>query len=84
MNATETRLLALGTEMLTRAGVETPEADARVLVALFERRAKREPLAYIVGSCRFCGLELVVDRRVLIPTDARGGSARRSAWRKHS
>ena len=73
--------------MLARAGVETPAADARVLLAhaagarleesamaLFERRAKREPLAYIVGSCRFCGLDLLVDRRVLVPTEERTGT----------
>jgi release factor glutamine methyltransferase len=74
MNPEATRLLALGTSMLARAGVETPEADARVLLGLFERRAAREPLAYIVGSCRFCGLELMVDRRVLIPTEERTGT----------
>jgi release factor glutamine methyltransferase len=88
MSAEETRLLALGTEMLARADVETPDADARVLLAhaasegaveesamaLFERRAAREPLAYIVGSCRFCGLELLVDPRVLIPTEERTGT----------
>jgi release factor glutamine methyltransferase len=27
-----------------------------------------------VGTCRFCGLELVVDRRVLIPTEERTGT----------
>jgi release factor glutamine methyltransferase len=43
-------------------------------MALFERRAAREPLAYIVGSCRFCGLELMVDRRVLVPTEERTGT----------
>lgn len=74
MNATGTRLLALGTELLAAAGVETPEEDARALLALFERRAEREPLAYILGSCRFCGLELMVDPRVLIPTEERTGT----------
>jgi len=74
MNAEATQLLELGTSMLARAGVETPDADARVLVGLFERRAEREPLAYIVGTCRFCGLELRVDPRVLIPTEERTGT----------
>src|SRR5688572_25784436 len=44
MEVTGTSLLALGTELLARAGVEAPEDDARALVALFERRAAREPL----------------------------------------
>jgi release factor glutamine methyltransferase len=88
MRAEETRLLAAGTAMLREAGVESAEADARVLLAhaaskgplglaamtLFERRASREPLEYIVGTCRFCGLELVVDPRVLIPTEERTGT----------
>ncbi len=74
MDVTETSLLALGTQMLARAGVEAPEDDARALVALFERRAAREPLAYILGSCRFRGLELLVDERVLIPTEERTGT----------
>jgi release factor glutamine methyltransferase len=43
-------------------------------MALFKRRAAREPLAYIVGSCRFCGLELTVNRRVLVPTEHRTGT----------
>jgi release factor glutamine methyltransferase len=74
MNATERRLMALGTELLAEAGVETPAADAGVLIGLLRRRAAREPLEYIVGRCHFCGLELVVDRRVLIPTEHRTGT----------
>lgn len=35
--------------------------------ALATRRAAREPLAYIVGHREFFDLDLVVDRRVLIP-----------------
>jgi len=34
---------------------------------LVARRAGREPLEYIVGRCRFRGIELAVDERVLIP-----------------
>jgi release factor glutamine methyltransferase len=71
--------------MLTRAGVETPREDTRTLLAhasrtgepalrLLERRAAREPLAYILGHCRFCGLDLIVDSRVLVPTEARTGT----------
>jgi release factor glutamine methyltransferase len=84
MTASTARLAALGAEMLARAGVESPRADAEALlarapseeaaVALFERRARREPLAYILGSCSFCGLDLVVDERVLVPTEHRTGT----------
>ena len=35
--------------------------------ALVERRLRHEPLAYIVGHKEFYGLDLLVDRRVLIP-----------------
>jgi len=34
---------------------------------LIERRARREPVAYIVGHKEFYGLDLLVDDRVLIP-----------------
>jgi hypothetical protein len=66
MDADETRLLALGMRMLEAAGIEHAEEDARALVALFRRRAAREPLEYILGTCRFRGLDLMVDPRVLI------------------
>lgn len=43
----------------------TPELDAlRDLVA---RRSRREPLQHIVGTTSFCGLELAVNRHVLVP-----------------
>ncbi len=32
-----------------------------------DRRAGGEPLAYVLGRCEFYGLDLAVDRRVLIP-----------------
>lgn len=34
---------------------------------LIKRRSQREPLQHIVGSTCFCGLELAVNRHVLIP-----------------
>jgi release factor glutamine methyltransferase len=87
MNRSELRedLLALGVRMLTQAAVASPQEDAETLMAhaaatnqpalgLLERRAGREPLAYIVGRCRFCGLELMVDDRVLVPTEERTGT----------
>ncbi|MGH8848335.1 MAG: peptide chain release factor N(5)-glutamine methyltransferase, partial [Polaromonas sp.] len=53
-------LLAHDTDELT-------EEVARRFRALSLRRAGGEPLAYIVGSKEFFGLELQVDARVLIP-----------------
>jgi release factor glutamine methyltransferase len=35
--------------------------------ALVKRRADREPLQHILGSTSFCGLELAVNRHVLVP-----------------
>jgi release factor glutamine methyltransferase len=43
-----------------------PEEEAAWHDAL-ARRERREPLAYIVGKRGFYGLELAVDRRVLVP-----------------
>ena len=50
------------------------EADALVsqraviqLDELLVRRATGEPIQYILGAWNFCGLDLFVDRRVLIP-----------------
>jgi release factor glutamine methyltransferase len=43
-----------------------PETAARY-AANVARRAQHEPLAYIVGHQEFCGLDFLVDRRVLIP-----------------
>lgn len=53
-------LLAHDTDLL-------PEAAARQFQALSLRRAAGEPLAYIVGSKEFFGLDLQVDSRVLVP-----------------
>jgi release factor glutamine methyltransferase len=43
----------------------TAELDA--LRALVQRRGQREPLQYIVASTCFCGLEITLNREVLIP-----------------
>ncbi|HEY2952803.1 MAG TPA: peptide chain release factor N(5)-glutamine methyltransferase [Verrucomicrobiae bacterium] len=37
------------------------------LRALVKRRGNREPLQHLVGSASFCGLEITVNRHVLIP-----------------
>ena len=75
--------LATARDRLAAAGCRSPAADARALArrsvangysgalerfeALVDRRAAREPLAYILGRQRFRGLELRVDPRVLVP-----------------
>jgi release factor glutamine methyltransferase len=51
---------------LNGAGVITPEAQAEI-ERLVARRSEREPLEYILGSCRFRDIEIAVDERVLIP-----------------
>jgi len=42
-------------------------AERERFAALLARRQAREPLAYILGRREFYGLDLVVDRRVLVP-----------------
>ena len=46
---------------------ELPKALQVRHAQLCERRATGEPLAYIVGHKEFFGLDLVVDKRVLVP-----------------
>jgi release factor glutamine methyltransferase len=46
---------------------ELPPGAAREFAAMVRRRVRREPVAYIVGRKGFRRIELVVDRRVLIP-----------------
>lgn len=43
------------------------EAQLAALRPWVKRRANREPLQYILGTHEFCGLQLKVDRRALIP-----------------
>jgi len=52
---------------LTDAGNPEPEDFEPRYDALLERRAAREPYAYIVGHREFWGLEFEVNRDVLIP-----------------
>jgi len=53
--------------LLARLADPIAPADAAQFAGMVARRAQREPLAYIVGHQEFYGLDLVVDRRVLIP-----------------
>ncbi len=61
---------ACGTSRATlRAHLDDPIGAevAHRFHALIERRARHEPMAYILGHKEFFGLDLLVDRRVLIP-----------------
>jgi len=53
--------------LLTHSERTLSAPEAAQFRTMVERRAGREPLAYIVGHKEFYGLELWVDRRVLIP-----------------
>lgn len=43
------------------------EAELGSVRDLVKRRGQREPLQHIVGSTSFCGLEMTVNRNVLVP-----------------
>ncbi len=43
------------------------EAELETLRGLVKRRSEREPLQHIVGSTSFCGLDIAVNRDVLVP-----------------
>src|SRR3989442_14842325 len=45
------------------------------------RRAIGEPLQYVTGVAEFCGLEIVVDPRVLIPRPETESLAETVSWR---
>ena len=61
---------AAGVDRLTLvadAGIGLDGAASRTLMGWVRRRARREPVAYIIGRKAFRRLELAVDSRVLIP-----------------
>lgn len=66
-------LQALGRSQSDRAWLlahdtdELPEGQHAQFLQLCQRRAAGEPVAYIVGHKEFFGLDLLVDRRVLVP-----------------
>ena len=43
------------------------EVELEAVRELVKRRGRREPLQHIVGSTSFCGLEMFVNRDVLVP-----------------
>jgi release factor glutamine methyltransferase len=53
--------------LLARLADPIDSAQAARFAAMVARRAQREPIAYILGHKEFYGLDLVVDRRALIP-----------------
>jgi release factor glutamine methyltransferase len=61
---------AMGCErasLVADGGAEVPAPAARRFGEMVRRRLRREPVAYILGRKGFRSLDLVVDRRVLIP-----------------
>ncbi len=54
-------------EQLLESGALVTHRPTAGLDALLARRAAGEPLQYVLGEWNFCGLDLLVDRRVLIP-----------------
>ncbi len=54
-------------ELYARLSEPLPSSEGSRFWGLVERRLGREPTAYIVGRCEFYGVDLQVDRRVLIP-----------------
>lgn len=55
------------TEWLDIADSAVPERGERELREMLRRRLAGEPLQYVLGGWEFRGLDLFVDRRVLIP-----------------
>lgn len=54
-------------EQLLEADTPVMHRPTAGLDSLLARRAAGEPLQYVLGAWNFCGLDLLVDRRVLIP-----------------
>ena len=54
-------------EQVAEASSPATVRGATALTELVDRRLAGEPLQYVLGSWSFCGIDLLVDRRVLIP-----------------
>lgn len=62
------KALGMSADDLKRDGSTEVSPELREEIErLVARRGEREPLEYILGSCRFRELEIAVDERVLIP-----------------
>jgi release factor glutamine methyltransferase len=62
------RALRMSVEDLDLDGVTPISAEVKEQIERFiGRRTEREPLEYILGTAPFCGIEIAVDSRVLIP-----------------
>ena len=55
------------TEQVLEADAPVSQRAVTQLDELLARRATGEPIQYVLGAWNFCGLDLFVDRRVLIP-----------------
>ena len=55
------------TQLYTEPERSLTTAEAEALRGTLRRRLDREPAAYILGHCGFCGIDLYVDRHTLIP-----------------
>ena len=71
--ALEAEVLVMHAALLSRAQVYARLSEAlpgeavERLEALVARRVAREPLAYVIGHREFFGLDLLTDRRALVP-----------------
>jgi release factor glutamine methyltransferase len=54
-------------ELVARSDLGIEPAAARTLMGWVRRRARREPIAYILGHKPFRNIDVMVDSRVLIP-----------------
>jgi release factor glutamine methyltransferase len=62
-----THCLGIDKTVLYRDNPVLSEKNVREIGAVLQRRAKREPLQYILGHVEFCGLKIKVGQGVLIP-----------------
>jgi len=53
--------------VLAHPEAQVVQEEEHLFFSLLERRAKREPLPYILGQVEFYGVTLKIDRRALIP-----------------
>ncbi|MDO8785204.1 MAG: HemK/PrmC family methyltransferase, partial [Syntrophales bacterium] len=62
-----TETLRISKSELYAGNFEISEDESKEIDALASRRARREPLQYIIGHVEFCGLKIKVGEGVLIP-----------------